>query len=233
VPVESITLGPKQQKTLSMKVNIPEDITISDYYFSIIFVSTNSRITESNSSINQIGIATNVLLSVGQKETPKIVLEEFSTSNFFEKGPVPFTVRIKNEGIHLINPKGEITIKNVFGQTIGKLNLTSVNILFDSIRAIPNDIYTQELKLEGNSNAKKSSVDFKRPVVLWKENFLLGIYTATLNLNISDEGPTITKTIRFFAFPIEILIIIVIAIIAFIVIRKRLKLYTKKNRTNV
>lgn len=215
IPVESITLGPRQEKNLDLNISIPQDINISDYYFSIVFVSTNSSPIESNSSLNQIAIATNVLLSVGPLETPKAILEEFSSNIFFEKGPVPFTIRLKNTGAHFIKPKGKIIIKNIFGQSIGKLDLVSVNVLSDSIRAISN----------------KNSSDFKHPIALWKESFLLGLYTATLNISLSDEGPAFTRVVHFFAFPFQILIIIVIITIAAIVVKNRLKVYMNKDRT--
>lgn len=258
VPVESITLGPKQQKNLNLNISIPQDTNISarppatlpnqsqanqadvagevgrDYYFSIVFTSVNSPPIESNSSLNQVGIATNVLLSIGPLEAPKASVEEFSSNIFFEKGPVPFTIRIKNTGTHFIKPKGEIIIKNMFGQNIGKLDLVSVNILSDSIRAIPNSIYMQELRLKEHSSAKiKNQIDFKHPIALWKESFLLGHYTATLNISLSNEGPMITKTIRFLAFPFQILIIIIAAIITVIVVKNRLKMHMNKNPKSV
>ena len=232
MPVENITLGPKQQKSLNLNINIPQDINISDYYFSIVFVSTNSPPIESNSSINQIGIAANVLLSIGAKKIPKATIEEFSSKIFFEKGPVPFTIRVKNTGTHFIKPKGEITIKNMFGQNVGKLDLKRVNVLSDSIRAIPNNIYEQELRLKDNLNTKtKNSFDFKHPIALWKENFLLGLYTATLSISMSDEGPTFIRTAYFLAFPFQALIIIVVMAILAIVVRNRLKHYMNKDRT--
>lgn len=204
-PVENITLGPKQQKTLNLSINLPKVAGgRADYYFSVIFISTNSPPTKSNSSVNQIGIASNVLLSIGSLETAKAAIEEFSSNLFFEKGPVPFAIRIKNNGAHFIKPKGEITIKNMFGQNIGRLDLPAANVLSGSIRAIP---------------------------TTWKESFLLGLYTATLNISMSDEGPAFTKIIHFLAFPFQGLIIIVIIAIAVIIIRNRLKLYMDKTRT--
>ena len=247
IPVENITLGPRQQKSLNLSISIPQDTNISarqsnaqalaggrDYYFSIVFISANSFPIESNSSINQVGIATNVLLSIGAKEIPKTTIEEFSSNIFFEKGPVPFTVRVRNTGAHFIKPKSEITIKNMFGQNIGKLDLTSVNILSGSIRAIPNDIYMQELRLKDSLSAKeKFPVDFRHPIVLWKESFLLGLYAATLNISMSDEGPSFAKTIYFFAFPFQGLIIIAALVIIALAVRKRLKLYLNRNRAQV
>lgn len=271
VPVENITLGPRQQKSLNLNVNIPQDTSASvrppatspnqsqanqtdvagevglarqnntqalaggrDYYFSIVFISTNSSSIESNSSINQVGIATNVLLSIGAKEIPKANIEEFSSNIFFERGPVPFTIRVKNTSAHFVKPKGEITIKNMLNQSIGKLDLYGVNILSGSIRAIPNDIYMQELRLKDNLNTKgKYPVDFRRPIALWKESFLLGLYSANLNISMSNEGPVFTRTIYFFAFPFQGLIIIVILVIIGIVVRNRLKLYLNRDRTRV
>lgn len=217
VPAQTVTLDPRQQKSLDININLPQDTTISDYYFSIAFISTNSSAIVSNSSINQVGITTNVLLSVGSPETPKASLEEFSSKLFFEKGPVPFTVRIKNSGTHFIKPTGEITIKNMFGQNIGKLNLTGVNILSESIRVISN----------------KDSLNFQNPKALWKENFLLGFYTATLNISMSSGGPTFTKSIHFLAFPIILLIIIAVAVIAAVIIVNRVRKYMNKNRTSI
>lgn len=219
-PVKSITLEPKQKKELALNIDVPKNTNISDYYFSILFISTGSSSVESNSSQNQIGIVTNVLLSVGPMENSTAVLEEFSSGIFLEKGPVPFTVRVKNTGTHFIKPTGAITVKNMFGQTVGKLDLLNVNVLSGSIRAIPNDAYAESL-----------STDLKHPLTLWKESFLLGLYTATLNISLSEEGPIFTRTIYFFAFPFQSLIIIVIIAIMVIVTRSRLKIYMNKNRT--
>ena len=231
MPIDSLILGPKQQKNLNLTITVPQDTSISDYYFSVIFVSTDFPQIESNSSTNQLGIATNVLLSIGPLEIPKAVLEKFSSDIFLEKGPVPFMIRIKNDGTHFIKPKGEINIKNMFGQSVGKLNLVSANILSGSTRAIPNDIYMQALKTSNPITKDDNSLSFKNPIALWKENFLLGLYTATLNISMSDEGPIFTKTINFFAFPFQILIAIIVIVIAAIVIANRLKIYMNKNRT--
>ena len=225
VPVEGIVLAPRQQKKLTLNVNIPQNSDISDYYFSIVFISQSTASSISTSSFNQLGIVSNVLLSIGAKEVPEGVIEEFSTGLFYESGPVPFTLRIKNKGTHFIKPKGEILIKNMFGQNIGKLDLVSVNILSDSTRAIPNTIYMQELR---SADKQKSNLSFQNPKALWKEDFLLGFYTATLNISLSDEGPNFTKSIHFFAFPFQGLILILIALISSIVIVNRVRTRMKK-----
>lgn len=248
VSVEGITLGPRQEKKLILNVNIPHHTNVSarppatssnqfqsnqtgvagevgrDYYFSIIFVSQSTESSTSNISSNQLGIASNVILSIGKKETPDAILEEFSSGLFYESGPVFFKVRIKNKGTHFIKPTGKILIKNMFGQSIGKLDLVSVNILSQSIRAIPDTIYMQELRSQSNSKSKsKPDLDFAHPKALWKEDFLLGFYTATLNITLSDEEPSFTKSIHFFAFPFQGLIVIVIVLISAIIIVNRVR----------
>ena len=205
VPIEDITLGPSQEKKLTLSINLPEEINQIDYYFSIIFVSQNTSIPLSTSSLNQLGIASNILLSVGKKEIPSAILEEFSSDIFHEKGPVPFTIRLKNKGDHFIKPKGQIIIKNMFGQSIGRLDLPSVNILSGSTRVIPS--------------------------ALWKEDFLLGQYTATLSISLSDDGPIITKSIRFFSFPFGTAMMITAIAILLVIIGKKVE-YWYNNRLN-
>lgn len=246
IPVQSITLGPGQQKILTLNIIIPQDTKISarppatssnqsqinqagvadevgrDYYFSIIFVSDNTSSPTSTASLNQLGIATNVLLSVGAKEAPDAVIEEFSADFFYESGPVPFTVRIKNKGTQFIKPKGEITIKNMFGQSIGKLDLVSANVLASSARAISDANYVQELRMG------EPGLDFRDPKALWKEDFLLGFYTATLTISLTGNDSGFTKSIHFFAFPFQGLIVIIFAIIAGIIIKRKLKAHMKK-----
>ncbi|MDO8583142.1 MAG: hypothetical protein Q7R51_01280 [bacterium] len=197
IPVTNINLTPNQQKNLALSINISKNTNISDYYFSIVFISDNTSSPTTSASLNQLGIASNVLLSVGPKETPNIFLEEFSSPLFLEKGPVPFTVRLNNKDTHFAKPKGEILIKNMFGQTIGKLDLQAINILSDSIRAMQD--------------------------ALWKEDFLLGLYTATLSISTADSSTIFTKSISFFAFPFQGLIVIVVIAIIVVIINSKLK----------
>ncbi|MDP2638313.1 MAG: hypothetical protein Q8P26_04605 [Candidatus Levybacteria bacterium] len=227
IPVETLTLAPDQSKNLTLSVNVPRDTKIRDYYFSILFISQNPLIPTSTMSLNQLGVASNVLLSIGPKQIPDASLEEFSSDFFFKNGPIPFTIRIKNKGKHFMKPKGEITIRNMFGQTIGRLDLTSVNILSNSIRAIPNNSYVEELKSEDFLKSK-SALEHKSPKALWEEKFLLGFYTATLNIMMSDEGPLFTKSINFFALPIQGIVGIIILITVVIVIKNKLKTHLKK-----
>lgn len=232
--LSKITLGPKQKKDLNLRILINEDEAPGDHYFSIIFTSVqdsfqpvaSSNEQQSISKIN-LGIAMNVILSIQEPvekdSEPKITasIEEFSTSKFIERGPVPFTIGIKNNGNHFIRPKGTIEITNMFGQLIGKIDVPSTNILAQSRRYLEST-NTQEKTSDISSGSKNDSVDLI-PKILWKEDFLLGFYTAKLKIEASPGSPTLSQTIHFTALPFRLIITIIATIIMFLIIRKRVK----------
>src|ERR1035437_41874 len=201
--IGDITLSPQQKKDLTLEVQIPNNEPKGDYYLSLIFTSNSDTINNRTSSQATIGIASNILLSVGPFSKPQGKIEEFSTPFFVSKGPIPFTLRVKNSSDHFVTPKGNIVINNMFGQTIGKINLLSVNILSNTVRRIPDSLQTNPTE------------------AIWPEKFLVGPYTATLTLALSDNGPLFTKEIVFFAFPLEYLvaILLIVCLIIFIILR--------------
>lgn len=207
-PITDITLSPKQQKTLTLRIGLPKDEPPSDYYFSILFTSKDAVNGTKNGTSLIGGIASNVLLSIGPKSKTTGILEEFSAPWFFTRGPIPFTVLLHNISGHFIVPKGEILIKNMFNQLIGKVDLLPVNILEDTRRYIPDS----------------SGVSFTK--AYWNEGFLLGLYRANLIISLSPEGPIFRKTIYFFALPLPYIIGIILAsvLIVTIILRVRKRL---------
>ena len=226
--ITKFTLAPKQRKDLLVTIDIPENETLSDYYFSIIFVSINELDQDTNQSITSGGIATNVLLSVGSKDMAKGNIEEYSVPYFLDSGPVPFTLKIKNKGSHFFSPKGEIIIKNVFGQSVGRVDLLPVNILAQSIRFVPDSL--QHPSATGSAVDKYNDLYAKssHPMAFWYEKFLLGPYSADLTVTLSENGPLFKRTVYFFAFPLKLLLGIIIAVFVIVFIRQRIKKLNKK-----
>lgn len=223
--ITSLTLSPKQKKNLIMEILLPATQPKGDYYFSVIFSSSPQQEGFTNSSVQTGAISMNVLLTVGPKGKTNGILEDFSSPLFVDSGPVAFNVAVKNTGNHFIQPKGEIIIKNVFGQNIGKVSLLQVNILANSTRRMPDtlQITTNKNEYEKIRQAVEKNLF---PVAVWPEKFLLGPYTATLTLSLSDQGPVFKKSVHFLAFPISLIvaIIIVLAITIFIILRVRQKI---------
>lgn len=196
-----ISLAPKQKKDLTLSIQLLKDEKPKDYYFSVIFISENLSAKSTDSLVGaRAGIGTNVLLSIGPKSTTKGHIEMFSSKKFVTKGPMQFKLNIKNDSSHYITTDGNLVIKNIFGQTVGNINLVPTNILAGSNRLIESD---------NNSNPND-------PKIIWDEKFLLGIYKADLTISLSDEGPIFKDSKMFFAFPVEgvlgILLIIILTI---------------------
>jgi len=219
--IDLITLSPGQKKELTLEIALPQNEILGDYYFSIIFMSANQSETNSNISGATAGIATNVLLSIGPKGPTQGNIEEFSAPIFKTRGPIPFTTRIRNTSNHFITTKGDIVIKNIFGQSVGKIDLLPVNILSRSVRSIPDS--QQSPGANPPSNLKSYVLSLRSIAAVWPETFLFGPYTATLTIALSDQGPLYRRTINFYAFPTETLfgILIIILIISAIIIRAR------------
>ena len=219
--ISSLILSPKQKRNLTLNIKIPSNEPKGDYYFSLVFSSNGQPVSTGNFSLAQGGIASNILLSVGPLGKTQGIIDNFSAPFFTEKGPVPFNVRVKNTSDHYITPKGDVSIKNMFGQTVGKVNLLPVNILSNTIRRIPDSLQSGTAK-DSDYNKIKAVVEKNEfPVAVWPEKFLFGPYTATLTIALSDQGPLFIKTVSFFAFPAEYLlgILLIIGLVIFIVIR--------------
>lgn len=207
--IDDITIGPKQQKRIKIKISTSDRENSQDYYFSVIFLSTPREqipaISQSSYITLQSGVATNILLSIKQNNSLSGEIEEFSAPFFTEKGPVGFNVKIKNNSSHLINPTGTIKIKNMFGQTIGNIDIPTENILSEGSRYL----------------ATNSSID--KPQVTWNEKFLFGFYNAELSIKLSEKGPTLYKSISFFALPVRTLLLDIAVIFIAVIIYQRVK----------
>lgn len=213
--ISSFTLTAKEIKKLTLKITIAKDQSRSDYYFSVIFLSTNLGTNDSNASSSLGGVATNVLISVGPKGPTNGEISEFSAPFFLRSGPVPFTLKVFNSSNHFITPKGNIMVKNMFGQTIGKVDLLPVNILSQTARYIP-DFQSYLLSIKGKGS------QFDQRKAFWHEKLLLGYYTAIVNVSLSEQGPKFTRSIHFFAFPIEAVLAIIMVIFLILLIRKKI-----------
>lgn len=226
ISTNQLSLGPKQKKDLTLRITLTPEEKTRDHYFSVVFVSNQpqSQLTESEAgqhSVTRInaGIAMNVLLSVTSStpdENPpqsgNVTIEEFTAPGFVEKGPVSFNVKLQNKTSNYINPKSTIYIKNMFGQLIGKIDLPITNILSNSSRYIRN-----------SSQSITGNRQLDEPQVQWDENFLLGFYTAELRVEVEPDAPPLTKTIRFTALPFRLVVGLTVAIVLFLMIRKRVK----------
>ena len=208
-PIKEVLLTPRAVMTLYLFVTVPKDQKPNDYYFSVIFTTDASDNPNANASSVGGGIATNVLVSIGPHQNPQGFINTFSAPGLVEHGPIPFSVKLTNQSNFFIQPQGFILITNMFGQTVGKVNLLPVNVLARSSRYIPDD----------NHESLTQAV--------WPETFLIGPYSATLTIALSDKGPQFERTIHFLATPWQLCIGFIFAIffgvIVWLKVKERLK----------
>lgn len=190
--VTKVRLGPLESKTITMKIDIDNEAKSGDYYFSVIFMTTKENESTETTIKLPTGIATNVLLSIGKPGPATGRIDLFSGPFFLERGPVEFRLLLANTSDHFLLPTGNITLKNIFGQTVGKVDILPQYVLSE----------TKRFLTDKSNGTNSSSNNIQVPKVIWKENALLGLYTATANIALSEEGPIIKKQIVFLAFPI-------------------------------
>ena len=195
--VSRITFSPKQEKNLTLLINIPSEEEATDHYFSLVFLTQNQERVDSSYSQIIEGIGTNVLVSVNPQEY-KAKIADFSAPPFVSEGPIKFNIEVENTGQNFITTSGYIIIDNIFGQTVGRIDLKPANIL------------------------KKGTLEISKDNATWQEKFLLGLYSAKLYLSYDDSSSLYGET-RFTAIPVKTFILLTIAgfIITFIKNRSR------------
>ena len=218
-----ITLAPLESKEINLNINLQKGDPPGDYYYSIVFLTDNSTLTDTSSSLLPAGIATNLLLSIGPKDKASGGISEFTTSFFKKGGPVEFKLKVHNASAHLVLPTGKLTIKNMLNQTVGVVNILpqfvlagSDRYLVDSLQASPSAALNSKLNNQYSIN----------PVVVWPEKFLLGWYSATAQIQLEENNNVLTANTYFFAFPLYFFfgIVILIFVIASIYLRVKKKI---------
>ncbi len=225
--INTITLGPKETKDLNIQIDINRDTPLADYYFSVLFISDSEEKKESPNIQIPAGIATNVILTVGQNRSKDIKIESFKSPRIVSSGPVPFTVLLKNSGQHLITPSAKIEIKNMFGKSVGTIPLLPEYILSSSTRYLVEEAYASrsadiiaKLNKSGGQN-----------VSLYNKNFMFGKYEAKVSgFLMEDSTITFSKNLVFYALPIPYIIALVLILVILIIIISRVKKIKNKNQ---
>ncbi len=235
--VRELQLAPEQTKNLEINISSNVNPGSGDYYFTVIFLaesdaaSLEATSTEdeagtdeivSGNSIIEAGIGVNVILSASKDLVPEAEITEFSAPGTAESGPVSFRVRVKNKSAKIIKPKGIILIRNMFGQTVGRVDLRQTNILSGSIRSLPDTGHASRHSTGSGDNGSAAAV--------WPEEFLMGLYSADLSLALSDDGPVLNKTTYFVGLPVVTVIIFSISIGFIIFVIFRINHYLRRKK---
>jgi hypothetical protein len=193
---KSFSLMPSETKEISYKVDVPNNAEPGGHYGVIFFTPS---LVDSSSTVSGSGavvvpqMGSLLLVTVPGEITYGGKIAEFSTNKkiyFDTNNNIDLFTRFQNLSTVHIKPTGTITIKNIFGNTVGVLtvNAQEGNVLPDSIRK-----FTSE----------------------WTKKYGFGPYNATVNMTFGS-GESATGNLSFWIIPWKIttagLILLIIVI---------------------
>lgn len=235
----SVTLQPKESKKIPLIINVPAGADPGGHFAAVFWSSTppggeNSTQVSLGARLGQL-----VLLRVsGDIEYGGGIIEAgIDGSAFVTDLPMQFFYRFQNDGGDRVKPSGLITIRNIFGmrRTVLNANISEGNVLPYSIRRYEVPWYTKTKSADANLQAQLDLGEdvptgfFAVAKRQWQD-FLLGPYTATLEItyagSIGEEY--ISEQFRFFALPWQLLIIVLAVLsVVFFGGRKAIRSYNR------
>ncbi|OGY60216.1 MAG: hypothetical protein A3H06_01340 [Candidatus Colwellbacteria bacterium RIFCSPLOWO2_12_FULL_44_13] len=115
----------------------------------------------------------------------------------FDSAIKKLTAKVKNNGVYFFKSSGYLEIKNIFGKTVKKVELSERYLLPNRIRSLDIEVVPPPENLEGKSWFSR----FLRTIYYTLDtNSYVGPYTATLTLSVPNEPP-IVKTVSFWVIP--------------------------------
>lgn len=194
----AFTLGPQENKDVKFTIRVPFDAEPGGKYSSIL-ASRGGGSSEGAVSVAQ-KVASLLLIRVAGNVTEALAVKSFSASSFYEYGPVDFVLRVENSGTVHLKPAGYISVKNIFGNEVAKLEISQQRVLPKSVREI-------DTKWNVKWGFGKYTADF------------LGVYGST--------NEPLTAGLSFWIIPWKILsgIVVGLIVILFVLLRLRRRFF--------
>lgn len=191
----SVAVAPKQTVNITLSANVPLDALPGGHYAGVLYQGTGTapRIGTgigAGTAVQQI-VGTLVYLTVEGPVTESALVKRFEVPRFLEFGPVPFTTEILNQSDLHVAPKGQITVRNMFGKVMTIMPLEDRNIFPGA-----SFVYTNT----------------------WNTKYLLGRYRADLALAYGSSGKALVATLYFIVFPVKIALAVILAVVIVILI---------------
>lgn len=207
---KEVSVGGAQGIEVPVIINVPKDAAPGGRYAMVLFSKSGANIND-NSGPNvgmggQVGVM--ILVSVrGEFANTGGVSEDiksgrlsedrlsfapkriFASGSLFKNGPIDFKFRYKNDSATHIVPKGNITVKNLFGSVVDEFEIENKRVFPGVSRSVYGTL---------------------------EKDFLFGIYNAKLNI-VDGDGNAHTSKTFFIGFPVKIIMLIAI-LVGFIII---------------
>lgn len=206
---EKFNLPGNSEQEIRIKISVPKNAILKDYYFTALFsVEKSNTLVSENSLQSMAQIGSNILITASEKENPYKAARTILYSSPFiidSLQKINFKIIIENTGRAFAKPIGKITIENLITKNTEVLNLSPLNILSSYSR----EIYC--LRAEEIIACETSP------------KLLLGLYKSTLSYNLDGEGQNHQEESYTFAFPFSLVIAISVILIIYKIINSKTK----------
>lgn len=201
---EKVTLKKGERVKIPYTISIPPDADAGGN-FAAIFLST----VPPSAGEGEVSVGAELGMLVLLKVTGTINEDGGLLSFIIKEGkkvitsiPVNFNYRFGNKGSDRVKPEGFVTIKNMMGGEVAKIdaNKSLGNVLPNSVRSF--DVRYGEIE------APAISAPFLDHVKFQKENFAFGRYTATLSLAFGDQNKKTESSVSYFVLPWQLLSVV-------------------------
>lgn len=182
-------------------ISVPADAEPGGHYATVFF----SQVPDEHGGAVGIGEAIGVLLLVNVMGE---VHEEARIETFTVRGdslhsrlPIYFDTRIRNYGNTHFRPRGELVVRNVFGDVVARelVNPKNSAVLPNSVRRIES-VWRKDVNDELRGN-------FIEELRLEWENFALGPYTASVQIEYGSHAWQLASAeVRFWVLPWRVLL---------------------------
>lgn len=197
---KTFTLASGAKKVVTFRVDIPENAEPGGKYATILASVTGvTGPKQSGATINP-KVGSLLLVSVSGPIEEDVQVKDFSVPGFISRGPVPLVLRLLNEGTVHEKPTGVITVTDIFGNEVAKVNVPQKNVLPGAVRKVETQL---------------------------KNQWLWGIrYRATLSGSYGSQNTPLTASVDFWAFPWQIALpgLIILIIVVWLIARTNKKI---------
>lgn len=185
-----IYVSPKQKTEFKYYIQVPSNARPGGHYAAVIYTpTTNTGSDNGSGAAVNTSVGSLFYITVKGPVTENATITKFDTKNLWESAPEILTTEIKNLSDIHISPKGTIKVKNMIGQQSEVVAFPKSNIFPGATRGYHTNI---------------------------GKGFMLGRYTADLNLTYGKDNKALMATTSFWVIPWKIILVIIVAIIVIV-----------------
>lgn len=198
LPFDRMSIAAQDKVTVQGKIAVPSNARPGGRYIAVYYQpQPGNQIgslppQESRTEI-QTRLVALVYLRINGDITEAASVDRLYSQSFIEYGPISIVASISNSGDYHINPRGFITVKDMFGNTQFEKELPQQNVF-------PDSSYSYDISLG--------------------QKWMLGRYKITLSGAYGEQGKGLQRETYVWVIPWKVALIIILAIVIFMLILK-------------